>query len=250
MARSRSTATTPQSQATCSDRAQARARAALRPRGDRRAARRVRERACVTRDITRRAAAIAVDFSEEEHVRQPDGRRGSRAARPRGVRRRSAAGEPAKRRSCPFARSEASISICSKTPAATSRTILRQQGYRSAEAPYVREERARRDGVDLHCHAAARCTGWHRSMSPATRGAARSARAAAGAEAGGAFVDSRIATVASAVTELYRVRGFARATVKPEIDVVPDAERLTARSTGPSPCASSSPRGSRRRSTR
>jgi outer membrane protein assembly factor BamA len=35
------------------------------------------------------------------------------------------------------------------------------------------------------------------------------------------FVDSRMATVASAVTELYRVRGFAQATVKPEISVLP-----------------------------
>jgi outer membrane protein insertion porin family len=36
---------------------------------------------------------------------------------------------------------------------------------------------------------------------------------------GESFVDSRIATIASGLTELYRVRGFARASVKPEITV-------------------------------
>ena len=63
------------------------------------------------------------------------------------------------------ARSAASISICSRTPAATSRAYLRQQGYRAAEAPYVREERERRDGADLHRHAADCCIAWRRSRS-------------------------------------------------------------------------------------
>ena len=34
-------------------------------------------------------------------------------------------------------------------------------------------------------------------------------------------MDSRVAAIAAAVAELYRVRGFARAEVKPEITVLP-----------------------------
>jgi outer membrane protein assembly complex protein YaeT len=40
--------------------------------------------------------------------------------------------------------------------------------------------------------------------------------------AGEPFVDSRVATVGAAITELYRVRGFARVSVKPEIHVDSD----------------------------
>ena len=45
-------------------------------------------------------------------------------------------------------------------------------------------------------------------------------RAAAALKPAEPFVDARVATVASAITELYRVSGYARAAIKPEEAVV------------------------------
>ncbi len=99
--------------------------------------------------------------------------------------------------------------------------FLRQQGYRTAEAPYVREERA----GEMVLTFTVKRGPLHRlaSIEVAGNSAISSAQLAPllALKPGEALVDSRIATVASAVTELYRVRGFARATVKPELTLMP-----------------------------
>ena len=43
-------------------------------------------------------------------------------------------------------------------------------------------------------------------------------------KAGEPFVEARSGLVAAAITELYRVRGFAQASVKPAIQVLPEAQ--------------------------
>ncbi len=95
--------------------------------------------------------------------------------------------------------------------------FLRQQGYRSARAPYVREQRSGEMIV--------RFTVEHGPLHTLSTAVAVGNAAIASAElapllqlkAGEPFVDARVATVASAITELYRVRGFARAAVRPDI---------------------------------
>lgn len=100
---------------------------------------------------------------------------------------------------------------------------LRQQGYRAADARYVREAS---DGEMVLTFTVARGE-LHRLESldvvgyEALPGA--DIRPLLALKTGEPFSDSRVATVASAVTELYRVRGFAGATVKPEINVLPPA---------------------------
>jgi outer membrane protein assembly factor BamA len=106
----------------------------------------------------------------------------------------------------------------------TSRNIesyLREQGYRAAEAPYVRAEK----GGEMVLTFTISRGPLHRLRSIEVVG---NAELSAGAiapllalETGEPFSESRVATVASAVTELYRVRGFATATVKPDIAVLP-----------------------------
>jgi outer membrane protein insertion porin family len=94
---------------------------------------------------------------------------------------------------------------------------LRQQGYRSAQAPYVREQHDREMVLTftvsrgpLHTLASAEIVGnsavSNADLAPLMK-----------LQVGEPFVDTRIATIASAITELYRVRGFARVSVKPEI---------------------------------
>ena len=99
---------------------------------------------------------------------------------------------------------------------------LRQQGYRAGEATYVREER----GGEMVLTFTVRRGPLHRLASIEVSGNAAVSRAQLepllALKPGEALVDSRVATVASAVTELYRVRGFARATVKPEMVLLPD----------------------------
>ena len=99
---------------------------------------------------------------------------------------------------------------------------LRQQGYRAGEATYVREER----GGEMVLTFTVRRGPLHRLASIDVSGNAAVSRAQLepllALKPGEALVDSRVATVVSAVTELYRVRGFARATVKPEMVLLPD----------------------------
>ena len=116
--------------------------------------------------------------------------------------------------------------------------FLRQQGYRAARGALRARAARRRDGADVHGPArpAARPRGSPRSS--ATQALADADLAPLlQLQPGEPFVDSRVATVAPAITELYRVRGFARAAVKPEIAVEPPRIE-TARSTAPSPCVS------------
>ncbi|HXG88096.1 MAG TPA: BamA/TamA family outer membrane protein [Vicinamibacterales bacterium] len=103
--------------------------------------------------------------------------------------------------------------------------FLRQQGYRAAAATYVREERS---GEMVLTFTATRGP-LHRLSAIDVVGNSAVADAdilpLLPLEPGEAFADNRVATVAAAVTELYRVRGFARAVVKPEIVV--QAEQTT-----------------------
>ena len=99
--------------------------------------------------------------------------------------------------------------------------FLRQQGYRTAQALLHPRAARHRAGADVH-----------RPSWPAPRPGSAEVlgnEALADADlasllqlqAGEPLVDSRVATVAAAIAELYRVRGFARASVKPEIAVEP-----------------------------
>ena len=98
---------------------------------------------------------------------------------------------------------------------------LRQQGYRAGEAAYVREEK----GGEMVLTFTVTRGPLHRLRSLEVAGNRELAEGAIAPllalQPGEPFSESRVATVASAVTELYRVRGFATATVKPEISVLP-----------------------------
>ena len=97
---------------------------------------------------------------------------------------------------------------------------LRQEGYRAAEASYVREDR----GGELVLTFTIRRGALHRLASIDVTGnniVSRDQIAPLLAlKPGEPFSDARVGTVASAVVELYRVRGFANATVKPDINVL------------------------------
>lgn len=99
--------------------------------------------------------------------------------------------------------------------------FLRQQGYRAAEAPYVREARS---GEMVLTFTVTRGP-LHRLSSIDVVGNSQLPRGDLTSllplKPDEPFVDSRVAAVVAAVTEVYRVRGFARAAVKPEITVVP-----------------------------
>ena len=99
---------------------------------------------------------------------------------------------------------------------------LRQQGYRAGEATYVREERS----GEMVLTFTVRRGLLHRLASIDVTGNVAVTRIQLEPllvlKPGEPLVDGRVATVAAAVTELYRVRGFARATVKPEVVVLPD----------------------------
>ena len=100
-------------------------------------------------------------------------------------------------------------------------TYLRQEGYRAAEAPYVRQEK---DGEMVLTFTVTRGP-LHRLASFDVAGYEQIARAEIAPllalKVGEPFSETRVATVAAAITELYRVGGFARASVKPEINVLP-----------------------------
>lgn len=99
---------------------------------------------------------------------------------------------------------------------------LRQQGYRAGEATYVREER----GGEMVLTFTVRRGLLHRLASLEASGNAAVPRTDLEPllvlKPEEPLVDSRVATVASGITELYRVRGFARAVVKPELALLPE----------------------------
>ncbi len=99
--------------------------------------------------------------------------------------------------------------------------FLRQQGYRDARASYVREDQS----GDLVLTFSVSRGPLHRLASIDVEGHRAVARddiaPLLALKAGEAFSDSRINAVASAVAELYRVRGFARVAIKPELTVQP-----------------------------
>lgn len=102
---------------------------------------------------------------------------------------------------------------------------LRDTGYRNARAPYSRDERA---GELTLTFAIARGS-LHRIESVVTQGNQRLTGVDLAPllqlEAGDPFVEARVGLVSAAISELYRVRGFAQATVNPDVQVLPEAER-------------------------
>jgi outer membrane protein insertion porin family len=97
--------------------------------------------------------------------------------------------------------------------------FLRQQGYRAAEVSYVREDR----GGELVITFTVRRGPLYRLRSLDVAGNEQVLHGELAPllvlKGGEPYVDARVAAVASAVAELYRVRGFARATVKPDLVV-------------------------------
>ena len=100
--------------------------------------------------------------------------------------------------------------------------FLHQQGYQAAEAPYLREEK----GGELILTFNVARGPLHRVVSVDVDGNRAVSRADLASllavQPGDPFVASRIARVASAVTELYRQRGFAQASVKTEFNILPE----------------------------
>jgi outer membrane protein assembly factor BamA len=103
-------------------------------------------------------------------------------------------------------------------------TALRGQGFRNAQAPYTREEK----GADLIVTFTITRGPLHRVESIETAGNAHVTAAELApllqVKAGDPFVESRVGLIAAAITELYRVRGFAQAAVKPNLQVLPPAQ--------------------------
>jgi len=99
---------------------------------------------------------------------------------------------------------------------------LRQEGYRSAQAPYARAEK----GGELVVTFTVARGRLHRVESVDLQGHAALDRAAIAPllqiKPGEPFVEARAGVVAAAITELYRVRGYAQAAVKPAIQVLPE----------------------------
>jgi outer membrane protein insertion porin family len=106
---------------------------------------------------------------------------------------------------------------------------LREQGYRNARAPYTREERGGELIVTftvargpLHRIAAVDLSG-NRRIAPADLTPLLQIKA------GDPFVEARVGLVASAISELYRVRGFTQAAVKPDVQVLPEEQGVNVR---------------------
>jgi outer membrane protein assembly complex protein YaeT len=101
--------------------------------------------------------------------------------------------------------------------------FLRQQGYRAAEAPYVREESA----GEMVLTFTVKRGPLHRLTLLDVAGYEQIGRGEIAPllalQPGEPFSDRRVASVVSSVTELYRVRGFARAVVKPELTMLTPA---------------------------
>lgn len=102
--------------------------------------------------------------------------------------------------------------------------VLREEGYREARAPYTRTQTG---GELLLTFTIARGP-LHRVASVETAGERTLDRATLAPllqiEPGEPFVEARVAAVAAALAELYRVRGFAQAVVTTDIQVLPAAQ--------------------------
>ena len=103
---------------------------------------------------------------------------------------------------------------------------LREQGYRNARASYTREEKL---GELVLTFTIARGR-LHRVESVQTAGNATITAAELAPllqiKADDPFVEARAGLIAAAIAELYRVRGFAQAAVKPDIQVLPEAQAV------------------------
>jgi outer membrane protein assembly complex protein YaeT len=99
---------------------------------------------------------------------------------------------------------------------------LRERGYRSAAAPYDRQER---NGELLLTFTVTRGP-LHRVNAVSLAGNATMPNAELEPlmklTRGDPFVDARVAAIAVAIEELYRVRGYERAAVSPGIEVLPE----------------------------
>ncbi|MSO34944.1 MAG: outer membrane protein assembly factor [Acidobacteria bacterium] len=102
---------------------------------------------------------------------------------------------------------------------------LRREGYRAAQAPYVR----RQDGDQVVVTFTVTRGLQHRVGTVDVAGLSGLVRAELApllqVRTGEAFVEARVGAVAAAITELYRVRGFTQAAVKPAIQVLPAETR-------------------------
>jgi outer membrane protein insertion porin family len=101
---------------------------------------------------------------------------------------------------------------------------LREQGYRTARASYTREE----NGGELVLTFTIARGRLHRIESVQTVGNVRITATDLAPllqiKAGDPFVEARAGLIAAAIAELYRVRGFAQAAVKPNLQVLPEAQ--------------------------
>ena len=101
---------------------------------------------------------------------------------------------------------------------------LREQGYRTARASYTREEK----GGELVLTFTIARGRLHRIESVEAAGHAKITAVDLAPllqiKPGEPFVEARAGLIAAAIAELYRVRGFAQAAVKPDIQVLPEAQ--------------------------
>ncbi len=104
-------------------------------------------------------------------------------------------------------------------------TALRRQGYRAARAPYTR----RQDGAELVLTFTIIRGPLHRVGSVDVSGTSKLPREDSAPllriTPGESFVEARVGAVAAAIAELYRVRGFLQAGVKPDVQVLPAESR-------------------------
>ncbi len=102
---------------------------------------------------------------------------------------------------------------------------LRREGYRSAQAPFAR----RQQGDEVIVTFSVTRGRQHRVSAVDVSGMSGLDRGEIAAllqvKAGDVFVEARVGAVAAAIAELYRVRGFTQATVRPVIQVLPEEAR-------------------------
>ena len=105
---------------------------------------------------------------------------------------------------------------------------LRREGYRAAQAPFAR----RQEGDEVIVTFTVTRGPQYRISTTDVTGLAGLDHAEVAPllqlKAGDPFVESRVGLVASAITELYRVRGFSQAAVTPGIQVLPAETRAGA----------------------
>ena len=106
---------------------------------------------------------------------------------------------------------------------------LREEGYRAAQAPYSRLQK----GDELMVTFTVARGLLYRVESVDIKGNSGVDRAAIAPllqiKPGEPFVEARVGLVSAAITELYRVRGYTQAVVKPDIQVLPEASATGAR---------------------